>query len=195
MTLSPPKIRPGAAKKPKISKEDRRKKYTEIARNRRKKQQQHQRTRHQICYLCRKPGHSVSQCPSKTTNGKEAICYKCGSTEHALSKCPKKNEGDPSLLPFATCFLCGEMGHLISFCPRNKKGIYVNGGQCRRCGSRQHLSSKCPVKEVESQQVPGPNKGVPKDDFGSDELLDGNVVARHCLTAMGVKRKTRVVNF
>ncbi len=126
----------------------------EIARNRRRKQQDQNRNKQIICYHCRQHGHSVTNCPSKpkTELDDNSICYKCGSTEHSLSNCPKRNHGKATDLPFASCFLCKQKGHLISQCPQNAKGIYVNGGECRKCGSREHVASKCPEKRKSTKE-------------------------------------------
>lgn len=37
------------------------------------------------------------------------------------------------------------MGHTSAKCPKNEKGIYKNGGECHRCGSKTHLAKDCPV--------------------------------------------------
>jgi len=156
--------------KPKMTKEERRMKYTDIARKRRQKQNGIRRGDSRktfVCYNCRLPGHNAAECPSLYGDGKEnegtictpaskdgmtsssstILCYKCGSTEHALHNCPKRHRGDWSDLPFATCFICSEKGHLASACPKNKTGIYINGGCCRNCGSQQHLASDCPERK------------------------------------------------
>ena len=145
-----------AKRKPKMTKEERRAKYTEIARKRRQKEQQRISGRYNgnkqtVCYHCRQPGHAVANCPTKEKTTEEVLCYKCGSTEHPLSSCPKRNSGNHDDLPYATCFLCKEKGHLVSTCPQNKKGIYVNGGSCRHCGSHQHLATDCPEKKKKSK--------------------------------------------
>jgi zinc finger CCHC domain-containing protein 9 len=50
-------------------------------------------------------------------------------------------------LPFATCFICNTKGHLASQCQQNEKGIYINGGSCRTCGSTKHRASDCLEKK------------------------------------------------
>eukprot|EP00980_Cylindrotheca_fusiformis_P028104 scaffold22581_cov123-Cylindrotheca_fusiformis.AAC.1 len=139
-------------KKPKITKEERRAKYTAIARKRREKLQnrgpRHHGRKEVVCYQCRQAGHTVGNCPMKgsgNSDDAQLLCYKCGSTEHSLSSCPKRNISND--LPFATCFICKEKGHLASGCSQNKKGIYVNGGSCRFCGLRDHLATACPEKK------------------------------------------------
>lgn len=180
-------------KRPRITKEERRKKYVEIARQRRQKQHDQQRKKDVVCYHCRQNGHFVADCPSKAKSELEtSICYKCGSTEHALSACPKKNSGKATDLPFATCFLCKEKGHLASKCPKNTKGVYINGGECRNCGSRDHLASKCPNAKK--------SKAKTQETDDSDdvtELLEPDTISRETKRepAATTERKRRVVKF
>ncbi|ORX61585.1 hypothetical protein DM01DRAFT_1332183 [Hesseltinella vesiculosa] len=92
-----------------------------------------------ICFGCREKGHSVENCPKKTSE--QGICYNCGSTEHSLKKCKKPRQGNA--LPFAKCFVCEGQGHLAGQCPKNTKGLYPNGGGCRFCGQVDHLAKNC----------------------------------------------------
>lgn len=157
-----------APKRPRMTKEERRQKYTDIARQRRAKQQDQHRKNQAICFHCRQTGHFVADCPAKNET-ETSICYKCGSTEHGLSACPKRHEGSATDLPYASCFLCKEKGHLISQCPQNSKGVYVDGGECRHCGSKKHLATKCPEKSKKSRK----NKDEPKLEGGDiDDLLE-----------------------
>ncbi|CAB9506149.1 Zinc finger, CCHC domain containing [Seminavis robusta] len=136
--------------KPKMTKEERRAKYTQLARDRetrRRKKLQHANV---ICYNCRERGHAVADCPNNTGERKKTqstICFKCGSTEHSLSQCPKRQNSNSSDLPFCHCFICHQTGHLSSKCPQNEKGIFVNGGACKKCGSKQHTSKQCPENQ------------------------------------------------
>jgi zinc finger CCHC domain-containing protein 9 len=141
-------------RKPRMTKEERRAKYTAIAKKRREKQKNRQGGRQfgskrieMVCFQCRQIGHTVRNCPMNEGNANndknvELLCYKCGSTEHSLGSCPKR-DNNRNDLPYAKCFICNEKGHLASSCPQNKKGIYVNGGSCRHCGSRDHLATAC----------------------------------------------------
>lgn len=81
------------------------------------------------CFQCRKPGHSVNDCPevSKDYEQGVGVCYKCGSTEHSVNKCKVKVE--PGHYPFAKCFICKEVGHLSKQCPDNPRGLYPNGNK------------------------------------------------------------------
>ena len=207
--------------KPKMTKEERRAKYTEIARKRRLKQQGgggrgrgnygggNSKNKTVVCYQCRQPGHTIAECPNKEKNNSSkaidnddefaavssslpssSICYKCGSTEHSLAQCPKRKmnnkrkqrnggDGDDGAeddeledLPFATCFLCKQKGHLVSSCPQNQRGIYVNGGCCRICGSQQHRATDCPDNANKKKK----NKTKSGDgDDGSDDDDDNSV--------------------
>jgi zinc finger CCHC domain-containing protein 9 len=142
--------------KPKLTKEDRRAKYTLLARERESQKRRKLQTSHLICYQCRQKGHAVADCPnnnSTTTNNKNKnvptrLCFQCGSTEHSLSSCPKRQKlshGEEEELPFCHCFICNQKGHLSSKCPQNNHGIYVNGGgECKTCGSNLHTSKACP---------------------------------------------------
>ncbi|KAH7426095.1 hypothetical protein KP509_11G084500 [Ceratopteris richardii] len=97
----------------------------------------------QICLLCRKVGHSLKNCPSKSNE--EKLCYNCGSSGHRLAECkePLKNGG----ATFASCFLCKKEGHLSKNCPSNPHGIYPKGGSCKVCGEITHLAKDCPKKD------------------------------------------------
>jgi zinc finger CCHC domain-containing protein 9 len=202
--------------KPKLSKEDRRAKYTELARQRASKDRERSVGRKSICFQCRQRGHTVANCPNSTVAN---CCYKCGSTEHTLGNCPKRSRrGDSSsgdggnLLPFATCFVCNESGHLASQCPHNAKGIYINGGSCKVCGSTQHRGTECPERKAKESKPRADEKGgsgAVSDDEYSDLLDDGEqpkatAAARSppearttdgAATRDTAKRKRRVVNF
>ena len=201
-----------ATSKPKITKAERKEKYTRLARERSAQQALRRRGQSLVCFHCRERGHAVEHCPNVTAGknkgprgaGRPKICYKCGSTEHGLGACPQRNEGDANDLPFASCFVCGEKGHLASGCSKNEKGIYINGGECKTCGSKQHLSKDCP-KRAEGEQK--------KADSDSDEdsqqfadLLEGegddNVAEKGTtseserpLETKAPKPKRRVVKF
>lgn len=188
--------------KPKLTKEQRREKYTQLARDRKERAVARAVGRSQICFACRQKGHSLAFCPnSKNTPGKQRklarkICYKCGSEEHALSACAKYVGPEDKDLPFATCFVCGEKGHLSSQCSQNEKGVFPNGGSCKRCGSNRHVSSKCP-QTAESK----PKKTtISEDDFDVNEYLEDmpNTAAtstKKTISEGASSKKRRVVNF
>ncbi|KAL1405478.1 hypothetical protein Q8F55_009110 [Vanrija albida] len=105
------------------------------------------------------------------TSGK---CYRCNSEKHSLSHCRKPVDAkNPT--PYATCFVCLETGHLSAACPKNKKGVYVNGGSCKVCGSVAHRANDCPD---DKREKPAPERfhantylgtgagaGADEDDF------------------------------
>lgn len=168
--------------KPKMTKEERRQKYTQIARNRRDKQFERQKQSHLVCFKCRKKGHMASNCPEFGNNNANdhhggGICYKCGSHDHGLSMCPKLPKGTTrqdwnSLdLPYASCFVCHQKGHLASQCTQNTHGIYVNGGECRLCGSNQHRATDCPENE-DSKKKNKKDKRDVNDDVNVEDLLE-----------------------
>eukprot|EP00752_Nemacystus_decipiens_P012008 g10646.t2 len=128
--------------KPKMTKEERRAKYTQKAYEARERQNQlgpgANKTR---CLGCRAWGHVVANCPeAKAATG---ICFNCGSSKHALRVCPEPKQKDGSL-PHATCFVCKEKGHISAHCKQNANGVYPKGGFCKGCGSKHHLSWDCP---------------------------------------------------
>ena len=199
--------------KAKITKDERREKYTAIAKDR----QIRSKSKNLVCYNCRETGHSVQHCPksndansnSENTKKKKhassiaaaAICYKCGSTEHALAACPKKRRtGDTCTamddLPFATCFVCQGKGHLASGCPNNANGIYVNGsGECKHCGSKQHRGTDCPDKKKKKRNENDEGR-VEVQDFS--DLLEGEQPASKPdpdASHKKAEKKKRVVNF
>jgi zinc finger CCHC domain-containing protein 9 len=152
--------------KKKMTHEERKAKYTQIARDRRDKKFKQERNRNITCFKCRKPGHTANDCTEST--GKEC-CYKCGEMTHSLKECTKYNPKIPlheQDLPYATCFICTKTGHLASQCTMNEKGIYVNGGCCHKCGSNLHRSTACPTVKEEKKRV----EEVVEENY--DDLLD-----------------------
>lgn len=152
--------------KPKLTKEERRAKYTQIARDRQAKKRSLQNNAKLTCFHCRQKGHALADCPQRSTVN---ICFKCGSAEHALAICPvlKGRNWRDVELPFATCFVCKEKGHLAFNCPQNNNGIYINGGCCRYCGSKYHVANACPDKQQQSK----PKKSeIPEEDV--EDLLE-----------------------
>jgi hypothetical protein len=182
-------------KKPTMTKEERREKYTAMARKRREKMQnrgsRHHGSKEGVCYQCRQTGHSVGNCPMKgngASENSELLCYKCGSTKHSLSSCQKRSSSNE--LPFATCFICKEKGHLASGCAQNEKGIYVNGGSCRFCDSRDHLATVCPDKKKKK-------KSDPTDEVDINDLLEEpTTTSKKAETKVAeMPKKRRVVKF
>lgn len=201
---------PSGKPKIKITKDERREKYTAIAKYR----QVRIKSKNLVCFNCREKGHSVQHCPNaggdsgkakrrSSSNGSSmaGICYKCGSTEHALAACPKmRSAATDTVLPFATCFVCQGTGHLASTCPNNANGIYVNGGECKHCGSKQHRGTRCPEKTKQRKNGGGI---VEEQDFsdllegGADDAIMNNKKqsALSGTPTKTAKKIRRVVNF
>ncbi|KIR59831.1 zinc knuckle family protein [Cryptococcus bacillisporus CA1873] len=119
-------------------------------------------------------------------------CYRCNGTDHSLHQCPEPvDPQNPT--PYATCYICLGSGHLSSLCPQNKKGVYVNGGACKVCGSTAHRAKDCPDDKREKAPAFEPRKqgeivlgtgngaGADEDDF--------MVEARHRPAPNGSKNK------
>ena len=164
-----------ASSKPKMTKAERKEKYTRLARDRSAQQALRRKGQRLVCFHCRERGHAVEHCPNVTAGSKGPTrikcCYKCGSTEHGLGACPQRNVGAAHDLPFATCFVCGGKGHLASSCSNNEKGIYINGGECKTCGSKQHLSKDCPKREEAKQKKAEDDSDEDSQQFA--DLLEG----------------------
>ena len=187
--------------KPKMTKEERRAKYTKIAHDRRDRKIASARSKNLVCFRCRKKGHAAADCTTDLGDGSEAPaagnnpmvsagrgggkhCYKCGSIEHGLSQCPNMKNA-PRLpsgkidftkvdLPHATCYICNTMGHLASSCDQNEgRGIFVKGGGgCRLCGSVQHIASDCPDNDKKKKKRREDDEGVEVDADGAAVVDD-----------------------
>jgi zinc finger CCHC domain-containing protein 9 len=68
--------------------------FKESRSNQRRLNRQYERESTRVCFKCRKPGHSMSECPEMKKSSEEGagICYKCGSTEHSVNRCKVKTE-------------------------------------------------------------------------------------------------------
>jgi len=137
-------------KKSKMTKEERRAKYTQRARDRRKLKS-HKNT---VCFQCRKRGHTVNECPynkkgkgtitnnstdstAKDSSGGQrcfkAICYKCGSENHGLSNCPKLTPTEQSIITSSK-----EQKKRIDY-----SKIILPFARCFICKGMGHLSIQC----------------------------------------------------
>lgn len=208
--------------KPKMSKDERRAKYTAIAHDRRDANMARLRDKNLVCYRCRKPGHTAENCkefskdslqgdgkciPVRKTGGVN-ICYKCGSIDHRIQDCPKikpflpkeRKGRQPSRLdfgklgdlPYANCYICNKSGHLASQCPENSKGLYPKGGSCKECGSVDHYAKDCPGQIKEKDDDDASNAS--STSVTIDQYLDEpEPVVEEKKTKSTKKRK--VVNF
>ncbi|KAL7472255.1 hypothetical protein ACHAXS_012585 [Conticribra weissflogii] len=212
---SKPKGKKGQKAKLKITKEERRAKYTALARARRDKHMNKQRDKNLICYKCRKRGHSAENCAEAENNGHDnidnnkqkgqgTICYKCGSTEHRIQICPKIKKylksGQTKVdfskvgeLPFASCYVCQKMGHLASSCPQSRNGVFPMGGSCRECGSVDHFAANCPNKTKGDQSNDDDNDS---NSVTIDQFLDEtDKPGKKENNISSAKKKRKVVNF
>lgn len=156
---------------PKLSKEDRKRKYTQDILDSREEA----KSKHMECLGCRKKGHMLKDCPNaRERNGSSGHCFNCGSADHALRNCPHPIDG--KALKFAKCFICGGVGHISKACPENANGLYPKGGCCHICLQKTHLVKDCPQrteedaerhrrqKQAEQDAALGPRIGLTVDD-------------------------------
>jgi zinc finger CCHC domain-containing protein 9 len=175
--------------KAKLTKEERRAKYTKLARDRREKNERRDGRREAVCFKCRQKGHTSKDC-----SGEGAFCYKCGSAQHSLKECEQYRKGDKEL-PFATCYVCSNKGHLASSCPDNTKGIFVGGGGCRICGSKQHLATHCP-EGPPPQTKAICEKKIPRGEFLDDFLKEGTGInLKREMKSLPQKKIQKIVKF
>jgi hypothetical protein len=153
--------------KAKLTKADRKEKFTALAVKAREKQQKREQQRNGgqpawdssdskntdklYCLSCRGKGHVVKDCKKARPNT-TGMCFNCGSTEHALHNCKEKRDKSGAL-PYASCFVCNQKGHISAQCPQNEHGIYPKGGCCKICSSKQHLASQCPGRGGENDRM------------------------------------------
>lgn len=200
------------APKRKLTKAERREKYTKLARDRRDKAAGRKYNSNKICLNCRRKGHVVADCPNRKNKSDDAdfqpsrnICFKCGSDEHSLKMCKKLNQDEKALiqkggrmnyalfdLPHASCFICKQKGHLSGQCDQNENGLYVKGGCCRHCGSKRHLNQDCP--ELKKNQKAEESDEESAGDVG-EFLEEDDVASKPSSAKPEKKKKKKVVNF
>jgi zinc finger CCHC domain-containing protein 9 len=151
---------------PKLSKEERRKKFQKDLDSEREKES----ANFTICLGCKKRGHFVKNCPkldmclpAVVESSDEGVCFNCGSREHTLKNCDKERKSSNSknskydksngstLLPYAVCFICKQVGHIARDCPENANGLYPKGGCCHICLQKDHLVKDCPERTEEDK--------------------------------------------
>ncbi len=143
-------------KKPKMTKEERKIKYTNLARERRQKQIYRKKHTNTICYNCRQRGHAVNQCPliQGGNNSNDNYKYDAKSKQARSKEVVLSNNENKSI-----CYKCGKNDHTLKMCPlitREEKEICKKGGgkfnytkmklpfaTCFICHKVGHLSSQC----------------------------------------------------
>lgn len=149
--------------KPKMTKEERRAKFTAIAHNRRDANIARARDKHLICYRCRKTGHSAENCKNSAIAGSKSdndVGDTSADGREGKEKIPhsiKKQGGVGGNI----CYKCGSTEHRIQTCPKLKAFRPVGGAKkntkidfgkfgelpyanCYVCNKSGHLASHCP---------------------------------------------------
>ncbi len=150
--------------KPKMTKEERRAKFTAIAHNRRDANIARARDKHLICYRCRKTGHSAENCKnsaiadSKSDNEVGDTSADGAEGKEKIPHSIKKQRGG---VGGNICYKCGSTEHRIQACPKLKAFLPVGGAKkntkidfgklgelpyanCYVCNKSGHLASYCP---------------------------------------------------
>jgi hypothetical protein len=198
------------ATKQKLTKAERKEKYTKQARDRREKSTNRKHNSSKICFNCRQKGHAVVDCPQSKGEGgekKNVVCYKCGLSDHALKDCKNLTKQEKELmnkggrinytameLPFAKCFICKQIGHLSSQCNMNENGLYVKGGCCKQCGSKKHLYKFCPELEKKKEEIEEDSVGD-VEEFLEDEQSSGQKSPILHSTNAATRKRKKVINF
>lgn len=162
----------GRCPKPKMTKEERRAKYTAKAHARRDAALARGRDRDLTCYRCRRTGHSAENCKhaptvaaAETTTTTTAVEEGVGGSgggggggeNGAIAQPPagKKRKRGGNI-----CYKCGSTEHRIQLCPRirpflqkgkaridfGKLGV-LPYAECYVCNGSGHLASHCPESD------------------------------------------------
>ena len=74
------------------------------------------------------------------------VCFNCRRPGHTIHECPEKTKGMEDNIKNRVCFVCGKPGHRAAQCSHNPRGLYPDGGGCKFCGDVTHLYAACPKK-------------------------------------------------
>lgn len=94
------------------------------------------------CYNCKRRGHSLKQCPTKTI---PKTCYNCSEIGHMSKECPKGNtksgagHGSGNIRCNRKCSCCQKMGHLAQDCfhrPRPESCLKCDSKDCPKLSGR-----------------------------------------------------------
>ena len=145
-----------------ITKEERREKYTAIAKERQLKKQQKDLT----CFRCRQMGHSIQYCTNAAAVGiddngtvdvkpTDHTDYDNTDTSETMSHNIKKNKShkSPIVAPIC-CYRCGSTEHNLASCPSNSSSKHKKAASelqhqelpfatCFICQERGHIASQC----------------------------------------------------
>jgi zinc finger CCHC domain-containing protein 9 len=138
-----------------ITKEERREKYTAIAKERQLKKQQKELT----CFRCRQRGHSIQYCTNAEAVNIDDIVNDDAETTNApggtdvvqSSDKQKKKNKSPHVTPVC-CYRCGSTEHNLASCPnkssnndktKNTKATELPYATCFICQQRGHIASQC----------------------------------------------------
>jgi zinc finger CCHC domain-containing protein 9 len=152
-------------RKKKITKEERREKYTAIAKERQVKKQQ----KDVMCFRCRQKGHSIQYCTNEaavvadaeTENGESQNNGTPGSCIESETTNKKSKKVKNQLT--VCCYKCGSTEHNLASCPevedeknskktKNQATVQVPQQQlpyatCFICQQRGHIALQCPQNQ------------------------------------------------
>jgi zinc finger CCHC domain-containing protein 9 len=142
-TMKPPAQ--GNKTKAKMTKEERRKKYTDIARKLRQKRLQQRQYGGG-----RRSGSNNINSDSQSTS----VCYNCRQPGHIAIKCP----------------LMQEKSHVDETNNERTSNILVTELICYKCGSTEHSLSSCPKRRQRQSTIPKSNNNNSNNTNDEDNL-------------------------